>query len=105
MGFVGVGAELVVQPRVAFGGKEFWRYEVSLWGMETDGRVIGGVDGRVGGGEHGGERARGFGVPVGVEFLEKDLSMAGKFGGLWRRGGARVGRDASPLPGDPLGRW
>ncbi len=73
--------------------------------METDDGVIGGVDGRVGGSEHGGERASGLGVPVWVEFLEKDFSFAGKFGGLWRRGGARVGRDASPLPGDPPGRW
>ncbi len=76
-----------------------------LRGMETDGGVIGGVDGRIGGSEHGGERASGLGVSVRVEFLEKDLSLAGKFGGLWRRGGARVGRDASSLPGDPLGRW
>jgi hypothetical protein len=38
--------------------------------METDGGVIGGVDGRVGGSEHGGERASGFKVSVGVEFLE-----------------------------------
>ncbi len=75
-----------------------------LWGVEADSGVVGGVDGRVGWREHGCEISSGWGIPVGFEFVEEDLSVVGEFGGLRWGWGAWVRWEASSLSGYPAGR-
>ncbi len=99
-----VGAKLIVEPCVAFRGEEFGGDDMSLWGVEANSGVVGGVDGRSGWRQHGCEVPSWWGVPVGIGFLQEDLSVLVEFGGLRGGRGSWVGRGSSSLPGYLAGR-
>jgi hypothetical protein len=64
-----VGAKLIIEPYVAVWGEEFGGDGMTLWGVEANSGVVGGVDGGVGWRQHGCEVSCWWGVPVGIEFL------------------------------------